>query len=61
MKDVYIIWERYPSQCDTFPSMENPRKLIDIYKTMEGAVMAEGMLVRKPDIYYSIEIRAMKE
>lgn len=61
MKQVYIIWERYPSQSELFPNMENPRKLMDVHKTMEGAILAEGLLVRNKNTYYSIEIKDIKE
>lgn len=61
MNKVYIIWERYPSQSDMFPRMENPRKLIDVHRTMEGAVQAEGLLIRTAKTYYSIEVRETLE
>ena len=61
MKKVYIIWKCFPSQSEMFPRMENPRKMIDVHTTMEGAVMAEGLLVRNIEYYHSIEIRDLKE
>ena len=61
MNKVYIIWERYPSTSGTFPNLERPKKMIDIHKTMDGAMLAESLLVRSQNSYHIIEIRELKE
>ena len=54
-KKIYIIWE---VPYDTY----EPRSLVDVHETHEGAQKAEGLLPRDDEwYYYEIETRERKE